>query len=353
MNSISAFAPRLALVMALLMAPIGVAHADAIDLSLNLFYNDDTDPASGGTWQVAAKADQFGIGNVFFHLQNITISGAPVLRGPSGTVNGGDRAGFQLTRSPDLGGYYTFAVIQPKLGHSEESAFYGVGSIMDPDGATPNYTNQSIDFPNATAIGPELTTLANGSNLLWGDGDPLGDTDWDHAAILVSGTFAPGLSPSFFATPTVIPEGDVFIELPADVNSVGTRSDRFEATTVVRSNLTTPTADFGDYNEDGIVNLADYTVWRNTLGATVTAGSGADGDQSGVVDAGDYDVWKNNFGLAATPIVVGSVSTAPVPEPQSLVLLTLTAITAHFFRSSRSTGREKKNRLCEILPKKL
>lgn len=51
----------------------------------------------------------------------------------------------------------------------------------------------------------------------------------------------------------------------------------------------------GDYNGDGVVNLADYTVWRDQLGGT---SSEADGDHSGHVDYQDYTVWKNNFGAA-------------------------------------------------------
>ena len=51
----------------------------------------------------------------------------------------------------------------------------------------------------------------------------------------------------------------------------------------------------GDYNDDGFVDAADYTVWREQLGRarfalpneTVTAGT---------VTAEDYDVWKSNFG---------------------------------------------------------
>jgi hypothetical protein len=54
----------------------------------------------------------------------------------------------------------------------------------------------------------------------------------------------------------------------------------------------------GDYNQDGVVNLGDYTVWRDTLGAYVLPYDGADGDGSGVVDADDYEVWKARFGMA-------------------------------------------------------
>jgi hypothetical protein len=74
----------------------------------------------------------------------------------------------------------------------------------------------------------------------------------------------------------------------------------------------------GDFNDDGAVDAADYTRWRDSIGQAVTFFAGADGDGSGVIDAGDYDVWKANFG--ATP-GNGAVASSTVPEPSSLVLL--------------------------------
>lgn len=67
----------------------------------------------------------------------------------------------------------------------------------------------------------------------------------------------------------------------------------------------------GDYNGDGVINLADYTTWRNTLGASVPKGTEADGDGNGIVDAGDYTVWKTHFGQG-TP---AATRAAKVPEP--------------------------------------
>jgi hypothetical protein len=55
----------------------------------------------------------------------------------------------------------------------------------------------------------------------------------------------------------------------------------------------------GDYNNNGVVDAADYPIWRKTLGQfVVNPGDGADGDQSGTIDQGDYDYWRARFGLA-------------------------------------------------------
>ena len=51
----------------------------------------------------------------------------------------------------------------------------------------------------------------------------------------------------------------------------------------------------GDYNQNHIVDAADYTVWRNMLGQ-VGYHLAADGNGDGRVDESDYGVWKNHFG---------------------------------------------------------
>lgn len=67
----------------------------------------------------------------------------------------------------------------------------------------------------------------------------------------------------------------------------------------------------GDYNRDGSVNAADYTVWRDNLGDTGLAlYAGADGNGNGMIDSGDYAVWKAHFGQTITP-TPGSGSIAP------------------------------------------
>jgi len=60
----------------------------------------------------------------------------------------------------------------------------------------------------------------------------------------------------------------------------------------------------GDFNFDGAVNAADYTVWRNGLGSSYSIA--------------DYDVWKSHFGVLAPSAGGGA---AAVPEPGVAVWL--------------------------------
>ena len=81
--------------------------------------------------------------------------------------------------------------------------------------------------------------------------------------------------------------------------------------------LNIPSPAFGDFDGDGAVTAADYTVWRDTLGSTENLS--ADGDGSKMIDEGDYDVWKSHFGE-----VLGSGSSTAgfaLPEPSFSALI--------------------------------
>jgi len=55
----------------------------------------------------------------------------------------------------------------------------------------------------------------------------------------------------------------------------------------------------GDFNRDGAVDSADYTIWRDTNGSTADPRADANGD--GRVDRADYDLWKSHFGSTTAP----------------------------------------------------
>ena len=52
----------------------------------------------------------------------------------------------------------------------------------------------------------------------------------------------------------------------------------------------------GDYNNNGVVDAADYTTWRNNLGATISLTNQSPlAITRSLVDQEDYDLWKANF----------------------------------------------------------
>jgi T5SS/PEP-CTERM-associated repeat protein len=62
----------------------------------------------------------------------------------------------------------------------------------------------------------------------------------------------------------------------------------------------------GDFNGNGIVDAADYVVWRKGLGTTYIQA--------------DYDIWRTHFGQTAES-GAGATTNAAVPEPATLALL--------------------------------
>jgi hypothetical protein len=71
----------------------------------------------------------------------------------------------------------------------------------------------------------------------------------------------------------------------------------------------------GDYNNNGVVDMADYVLWRN--GGPLQN----EVNTPGTVDASDYDAWRARFGNTSGS--GSSVHGAAVPEPGSVILLIL------------------------------
>ena len=88
----------------------------------------------------------------------------------------------------------------------------------------------------------------------------------------------------------------------------------------------------GDYDLDGDVDLADFTVWKQSLNSSVaTPGYFADGNNSGGVDAADFTVWRDNLAYSIVS-AIGSGGLAggnAVPEPSSWLLFLLGLLPAH------------------------
>jgi hypothetical protein len=80
----------------------------------------------------------------------------------------------------------------------------------------------------------------------------------------------------------------------------------------------------GDYNRNGIVDAADYTIWRNDgPGNLIEPYTRSDENGNGFVDNLDYDTWKNHFGESLSGAGSGAGSASGVPEPRTFAVLAL------------------------------
>lgn len=119
--------------------------------------------------------------------------------------------------------------------------------------------------------------------------------------------------------------GENFGELPVlDLQKVFDQVNVFSDDVVLIQSIAVLDVPDGDYNFDGKVDLADYTLWRDTLGSTTMAE--ADGNGNGIVDAADYQIWAATYGESSFSTIV-SLS-AVVPEPSAVVsaLLALSSL---------------------------
>jgi gluconolactonase len=93
-------------------------------------------------------------------------------------------------------------------------------------------------------------------------------------------------------------------------------------TSLFKVDLNVPAPALGDYNGDGLVDSADYIVWRDTLGTA--ANLSADGNGNRIIDATDYDVWRAHFGQSVGSGSANNVN-ATVPEPATILLMVFAA----------------------------
>ena len=304
------------------------AHAQTIDLSLNVFYTTPSNPNSGGTWELVAKSSNFGIAGLEALITNVsTVEN----RSPGGTVNGTGGAGFDIyvdafhPAAGDTPAYHDliFGQAQKNLtAGQEQGAFYGVGQLAN---GAPNYNGKPA---GTNSEGPLLASLTNPTNIPWATGDIFNNAAWSTAARFASGTFAVNTTPAFLAGSS----GNVFMALGTSA-VLGNTVAASAITTVVRTNLAGLP---GDYNHNGIVDAADFVFWRNTQNQNVTPSTGADGSGNGVVDAADYDIWRAHFGATMGSGTGGGLAASAVPEPSAIgIFAALAALVAAAIRPGR------------------
>jgi hypothetical protein len=214
-------------------------------------------------------------------------------------------------------------------GGRSDDRFVGGGGNDVINGGTGNDTLSGVD-PTATQPGLGEIDFTNGwdngdrfilgdqSNVYFDDGNPTSDGAADYARVV---SFAPSQgaviqlhgSAGDYRLVSVPGGTQILLDKP------GTEPDEIIALiefSPTGLSLTEPYFSYlalppGDYNQNGVVDAADYVVWRKTLTNNVVPYSGADGDGDGVVDDDDYGVWRAHFGQT---LGAGSGADAHVAE---------------------------------------
>lgn len=244
----------------------------------------DTSPlGTTGTTTIQSEATIYGIGttDVFFG----TPDGAGLL-GFGSSSNGSTGIGWYIQRVEDLTAGTNTTIL--KLfdfndggdGVPADNDWIELASV-DLTGVAPGWHNLGVEYDPATGMG---IATHNG-------------TEYEFTTI-------EGMVGNFY--------------VGYRENLPGTGYDYARPPTFDIAVLETPTFS-GDYNGDGVVDAADYVVWRNSLNMT-GADLAADGNGDEVVDAEDYLIWKNDYG---TVIDTQLVAAANVPEPATIGLASL------------------------------
>lgn len=267
---------------------VGVANADDATITLDLTYSSGA--GSAGTWQLLGRVDdtagpangQFGFSAVRSLIDGIDF----------GTE------GDAITLASGIGAINPIAANTP---FERPAILQQVGGTIDL--VYGQDLSESETFPGSGVFNSVIANVGNS-----------GDT------LLASGSFTAGLTPAFGQDNTgAVTYFTAALFLPSSSGPFGQAIDADNTFTLVTDNLVLLA---GDYNGDGSVDAADYTVWRDTLDSTTELA--ADGNNNGTVDAPDYGIWVSNYGTSSSAAT--SLSTS-VPEPSALLLvLTMTSI---------------------------
>lgn len=100
----------------------------------------------------------------------------------------------------------------------------------------------------------------------------------------------------------------------ADVIEWNTGLTNISSNLFFAPNLTPSTPIAGDFNNDGVVNNVDLTVWKSGFAA-------------GTMTGADYLTWQRNFGATSA-----TASAAAVPEPASACMALMGAFAVRRIR---------------------
>jgi hypothetical protein len=200
---------------------------------------------------------------------------------------------------------------------------------VDPTDGKARIVNDSV-FSNIKLDGYQVTSASNSLLTTWNSLQDQSVTGWQEANPTTSslGELNPTTMSTVNAGQTVATMTGLFKtaggaqDLAFQFRVPGTGAGTGTINGIVRY-AAFSTVLIGDYNGNGIVDAADYTLWRDKLGAAAGSLSNRDPSNTGAISVADYNSWKANFGAHSPGSGAGAFGTSAVPEPSSLILLAL------------------------------
>ena len=192
------------------------------------------------------------------------------------------------------------------------------GGIIAP-GQSPGQTHVVGDLTiNSGIVSIELASLSDFDKLLVDDVAMLGGD----LSFSLFGSYLPSPSDVFEIVSADTLSGTFLNAATTVASGDGVFDVTYTGTSVLLSNFTPTVSLLGDYNRNGVIDAADYTVWRDALGAP---GTPIFNDPTpGSVDESDFVYWRDHYG--DTPGGGAGQTSVNVPEPDSLLLMTLSIL---------------------------
>ena len=237
-----------------------------------------------------------GTGSSWTSIDSVTVGGEGI--GALTVRQGGSVAALEGVFVGTSGGILGDGTIEAHLTNS--------GTVAPGDNAPTTRLNVDGDFTQ-TATGVLEIELAD--TALYDQLAVTGGVTLDGALhVSVLGSFAPELGNTFDILSWTTGLNGTFasIQLP----SLGDLLAWDTSQLYMSGTLSVISGPPGDFNRDGIVDAADYVVWREGLGSSFTQA--------------DYDLWRAHFGETAgngSGKIVNSTGSFTVPEPASAVLI--------------------------------
>ncbi|MGI9456009.1 MAG: hypothetical protein ACR2NU_05570, partial [Aeoliella sp.] len=305
------------------------------------FTTEDTDVNSDGTLPVGSDARTLAFNSPadMFGLEDRVDDSPFVVLDDSVGSNVGDTAGILTT--------------------SDTGNFFGVADNVNGESTGPLSAEWTFDISSATG-GLELSIdMAAMGNFEDGTDVFLFEVSIDSSAFTsaFTGTVDESATQTYtLESGTVVPNVDDplsmngvllnnnFQTLAAQIAGTGNSltlrftsesngsDEAFAFRNIIIEGLTGDPVLAGDFNDDDVVDVKDYTVWRDNLGAGDELALNGNGDGMNGVDAGDYVIWFNAFSdtnasFAASPNAV------PEPGGMAMAFIMLSCFLVVYHRS--------------------